>query len=279
MIAKTRPWLWPNLLSLDAPIVAILWQLLVARCLGLQLNPYEIILLGAAVWLIYAADRVLDAMRSSPHNGEPTRLLFYRRNIRTSTVAVLCAALAIAPLAHWLLAPAMFRAGLWLAAWIAAYIASIHLVPLEWRSRWPREFVVALFFTIGTFLAIWIAAGEDLRGLAAPAALFLLLCWVNCCAIEFWESPQGRETSTMHASTRWLAMHSSRVALSIAVLSLALEWASLLPSGFFVAPLLSGAAFYALTTLRPKLAPDFLRVAADLALCTPVLVFPFLWLH
>ena len=274
-----RPWLWPNILSLDAPIVAILWQLLAARCLGLALSPYEILLLGAAIWLIYAGDHVLDALRSSPCDKESPRRRFYRRNIRKFAITVLMAALAMAPLAHRLLAPAMFRAGLWLAAWVGLYFALIHLVPLDWRGRWPREFAVAIFFTVGTFLAIWIAAAGKVGRIAAPATLFLLLCWVNCCAIEFWESARSDDAPAIHASTRWLAMHSSLVAIFIALLSVILEFASLLPAGFFVAALLSGAALYALTTLRSRVSTDFLRVAADLALCTPALVFPFLFLR
>ena len=54
-------WLWPNLLSLDAPIVALLWQILFARCFHARVETLPSVLLVLAVWLIYAADRTLDS--------------------------------------------------------------------------------------------------------------------------------------------------------------------------------------------------------------------------
>jgi hypothetical protein len=33
-----RVWLWPNLLSLDAPVVALLWHILFARSFGVRVG-------------------------------------------------------------------------------------------------------------------------------------------------------------------------------------------------------------------------------------------------
>ena len=78
-----RIWLWPNLLSLDAPLVALLWQILFIRCFHAA-NPASSSILTSAllvsvVWLIYAADRALDAWRGS---GLRPRHEFYRRHWR-----------------------------------------------------------------------------------------------------------------------------------------------------------------------------------------------------
>ncbi len=61
--APARFWLWPNLLSLDAPVVAVLWQILFARCFQVPVDALAALLLLLTVWLIYAADRTLDAWR------------------------------------------------------------------------------------------------------------------------------------------------------------------------------------------------------------------------
>jgi len=68
--------LWPNLLSLDAPLVAALWQILFVRCFRAPEDPLPAALLVSAVWLIYSADRMLDAWRGT--GGRP-RHEFYRR--------------------------------------------------------------------------------------------------------------------------------------------------------------------------------------------------------
>lgn len=48
------PWLWPNLLSLDAPVVAVAWQWLFARVFGADLPAVFHLILGLSVWCIWA---------------------------------------------------------------------------------------------------------------------------------------------------------------------------------------------------------------------------------
>src|SRR6478609_9082655 len=95
--APTRLWLWPNLLSLDAPIVAVLWQILFARCFQVEVDPLGELLLLMTVWLIYAADRTLDAWRGDVHSP---RHEFYRRHWR----GLLPGWIAVLSLTAWLAA-------------------------------------------------------------------------------------------------------------------------------------------------------------------------------
>ena len=54
-------WLWPNLLSLDAPIVAVVWLAMFARTWRVDFLQWESYLaLGLATWVIYVVDRLLD---------------------------------------------------------------------------------------------------------------------------------------------------------------------------------------------------------------------------
>lgn len=53
-------WLWLNLLGLDAPIVALVWQDLAAHTFGNPLRASARIVLGFTVWAVYLADRLLD---------------------------------------------------------------------------------------------------------------------------------------------------------------------------------------------------------------------------
>ena len=60
---ERRPlWLWPNLLSLDAPLVAVAWLGMFAKTWQVVWFPKTIYLLVAGVvWIIYVVDRLLDA--------------------------------------------------------------------------------------------------------------------------------------------------------------------------------------------------------------------------
>jgi hypothetical protein len=272
-------WLWPSILSLDAPLIAVSWQLLLARALHLSVNPLEPLVLGLSVWFVYLADHLLDALRPPAAAWEPARKAFYRHHFHGASVAAAALAVAILLLAYRALRPGTFYAGVALSAAVLLYFALVHLAPGRRRTRWPRELVVALLFTLGTILAIWTRSQRS-GLLAFPALLLALLVWVNCCAIETWEwQRSGRlPASAPHASTQWASRHLR--SLSLVIMALALL-ASLFqsPPAFSAATLLSGFAFYLLALWQPRLHMNLLPVAADLALYTPLLFLPFLGLR
>ncbi len=234
------------MLSLDAPIVAVLWQLLFARCFHAELTPVAAALLVLAVWLIYAADRVFDARGES----KLPRHEFYRRNWRV-VVPVWAAVLSIAGWLAWTqLSAALFERGLILLGAVAFYFVLVHFAPLR---HWPKEAVVAILFALGASLAAWgrVQSAVDV----ASILLFSGLCWINCIAIEKWERgahwPVGIAALCV-AAIALFALYRDRPILSAA------EGASAL-------------AFVALDACRKKLSGDALRVLADVALLSPVL--------
>ena len=68
------------MLSLEAPIVAVAWQLSLADLHGVQLMPAVVAALAVAVWWIYAADRTLDALRADCVSQLDVRHRFYHRH-------------------------------------------------------------------------------------------------------------------------------------------------------------------------------------------------------
>lgn len=272
-----RLWLWPNFLSLDAPLIAVLWQVLLTRDLGVYVRAGEPLVLGLCVWLVYVADRLLDALRPLQGEWEPARKTFYRRHLWIASMAALSLLSVTIPLAYCVLRRSTFYAGLALTVPVISYFALIHLLPVGWRARWPRELVVACLFTSGTFLAIWTGNHKSLYSLWAPALLFFLLCWTNCAAIETWEWQQNilSQDSAPSRSTRWVARHLILVGLGIGCLAAILAYTSLAPIRFSGAALASGIALALVAARRRHLPMNALRVSVDLALCTPLLALIF----
>ena len=274
-----QPWLWPNLVSLDAPAVAVLWQVLLARGLHAKLDPLEPLMLGLAVWCVYVSDQLLDALRPAPEGWQPARKAFHRKYFRIASTAGVCLMAAVLPIAYWLLPGPTFKGGVVLGVAVACYFAGVHLAPAGWRSRWPREAVVAFLFTLGTFMGVWMENGRDTGSLEAPAVVFGLLCWVNCSAIESWEWQKSVQEvgEAPSASARWVAAHLAVIGSGIALLATLVGLVSAAPMGFAAAAVGSGAALAVLGKRQSDLPVNFLRVAADVALLTPVvaLVIPF----
>jgi hypothetical protein len=193
-------WLWPNLLSLDAPLVAVLWQGFLAYRLSLPLRPAGRLVLGLTVWAIYLSDRLLDA-RKPAELREPARHRYYRQHSKLMTALLAVVAAVDAVIAILWLRPDVLRDGLIPLAGVLIYLAAVHLAGIAI----PKEIAAAILFTVGTFLTAW--AALPCPRLAWAAVAFFVLCLANIIAIETWEwreLPNGTAWAP-HPYTRWLA--------------------------------------------------------------------------
>ena len=245
-----RAWLWPNLLSLDAPIVAVLWQIFFARCFGVPVNVVAAFLLLLTVWLIYTADRTLDAWKGE---CDSPRHEFYRRHWR----GLLPVWMGVLALAGWLaierLPARLFDRGMLLLLAVAVYFCLIHLG----RGRIPKEAAVGVLFALGASLVAWhnVKTPADV----ATILLFSGLCWINCVAIQRWEGEtpdwSPRSFAIGLACAAGMLLYTHRPVLGAAEMA-------------------SAFAFLWLGQMRRRLSLDAMRVLADVALLSPVLFLP-----
>ena len=254
----SRPWQWPNLLSLDAPIVALLWQLLFVRCFHGSLGALPAALLAVAVWLIYVADRTLDAWRGAAGSAEQPRHEFYRRNWR-AVLPIWIATLGGGAWLAWTRLPRpLFVEGVVVASCAALYLAAVHLTPGWLRRAGSKESAVAVLFGLGASLAAW--PGVQTTSDVLAILLFSCLCWMNCTAIDDWE--HGREL---------------RPSIIVAAGLVALIAAFVLQEH---RPILGAAetagalGLVVLDRLRSRYSPEALRVLADVVLLTPIVFLP-----
>jgi hypothetical protein len=272
--------LWPSLFTLQAPVVAVLWQLLLARSVHVKLNWFEPWALGLAVWLIYVADHLIDTAKPAGKRWEPPRKEFCRQHrMAFLAMAFVVGVILLLSVSRFLWA-ATVRGGWQLSLGVACYFGVIHLTPRNWRSDWPREIVVAAIFTLGTFGAVWVGNGKNVLPLLAPAALFAMLCCANCSLIETWEweAAGGSEIDTPNLAARWMAKHLARVGLAVAIISAAALLTSMVPGGFAISAAISGASLFVLSVFRHRIPVRLVSPVADLALCWPFAVLVFLWL-
>jgi hypothetical protein len=255
--------LWPNLLSLDAPLIAVLWQDLLAWRYQVPLRAQGRIALFLTVWAIYIADRLLDARRPAT-TLEPARHRFYRRHRRFALALLGALLAATAAIAGFWLRPAVLRNGLAPLAAVAVYLAAVHLG--GGSRQVAKEFVVAFVFTTGTFLVAWTNDPASPLTLLTPAAAFFVLCLANLAAIEKWESEELRHgAEPAHPATRalvrtlgcWLPLFAAA-----ALLRARDPW--------YLAIGLAAAAIAALLFAGRRLAPEARRVLVDAALLTPL---------
>ena len=265
---RARPWLWANLLSIDAPIVAVLWQQLFIRTLHVPATKASAITLAATVWLIYASDRVLDAIKVTGHSA---RHRFYRQHWRTVIPALLAALLLSAWSAFTGIRKPVLHNGIAMLVIVILYFAAVHIAPQFTQRWWPKELVVAIIFSAGSCIQVWTFAPHPAWVWTMPLVLFGVLCWVNCAAIAYWEA------GASHPSTQWIGTHLSLVSAAIAAVAILLAGLNYFPPirPLYLSEGVSAIGFLLLARLSSNISHDGLRVAADAVLCSPLLFLPF----
>lgn len=246
------PWLaWPSMLSLDAVMVAVVWQQLLMRGFCRHSSTWPAcVSLGATVWLIYVADRLLDATKldlSVPHT---LRHEFYLRHCRPFLALwILVLATTTFVVTHYL-PHEILRGGLLLASAVLIYGASVHFLPTRshaasdlssrfaGRVRVPKEIRVGVLFAIGVSLSVWtslIAGGASWRILASLAITTCVLSVLfagNCVLVAKFERELDQAQSFASIVTELNATQlscRSSIAMPALAMTMMLPVALLLP--------------------------------------------------
>jgi hypothetical protein len=270
---RSNWWLWPTILSIDAPVVAVLWQRLFANVAGIDLGWPGPAVLALSVWLAYAADRWIEGWRLEANVIRTRRHEFYRRHrwpVAVLWAVGLAADLAIAS-TH--LSARDIGAGLILMVAVAVYLLSHQLVHRHRAWRAPKELCVAGLLTGGAM--VFLTGAPQPGALMMPVALFALLCFTNCALISVWE----RDVDRAHGQTS-LALDDvgnerliRQLPWMIVVLAAAAALANAGPARDVATAAMASALLLALVDRLERTAGRRpARVLADIALMTPLVV-------
>ncbi|MGH7916201.1 MAG: hypothetical protein ACREQE_01935 [Candidatus Binataceae bacterium] len=273
VVRRIPLWLWPNILSLDAPVIAIVWQSFFAACFGIRIDAVSLAFLGVGVWIAYAGDRILDGVGKKPLQ-ETARHRFARVN-RGGLTALIGLAVPIVLLLSWRLsARPIFRGYLAVGIAVAAYFAIVHLASEKLRRHWPKELVVGLLFACGTcapFLRASVIRFDRLPAII----LFAAVLWVNAVAIQCWEAGHERRARLRFKPkiTGLAAYHLGGAAIAVGIAALVMFKLSGAASArpLYAAIALAAGLLEAQELARGRLSREALRVLADTALLTPLI--------
>jgi hypothetical protein len=269
--------LW-HLLSFDAPTIAALWTWFIASTNHISLPLSSTLAMALAVWLLYAADRLIDArllnVDPTHFEGLEARHYFHHRYRSAFLTGIIFASIALAALLPHLDVKAI-RLYLILGVLVVGYFILIHAT--RSAHRLPKEIAVGLFFAAATFIPT-VACRPDLRLSLLPSALlFATLCSLNCLFIYSWEHENSHGNPPARTITR-LALRN----LSLLTVLLTLSAAALNLFDHQAPWLIPCAIAYSATFLlllhhhRHAITTVTLRATADLTLTTPLFLLLFL---
>jgi hypothetical protein len=255
--------LW-HLTSLDAPTVAIVWTLAFAWAWHLVIPVWLVLVIGLSAWTFYIADRLLDAQRARTPLRLRHRFHWRYRRIFVPLAAAAGAAALVLVLRNM---PARIEARNSLLAVAAlAYFTGVHSG--RQRKLLPKELLVAIVFTVTCATPSLWRAPHPLEILPV-LLIFSALAWLNCTAIERWES------ETVAANNVLVEVRRYAVALAVLGMLAALGAAALgqpRTALLLLAAALSAGLLGQMDLLRKRLSVTALRVGADLVLLTPLVL-------
>ncbi|MFI0347961.1 MAG: hypothetical protein ACH346_04200 [Chthoniobacterales bacterium] len=209
-----------NLLSVDATLIALVWQEVIAHTGNMEPRWYERAVLGISVWIIYNVDHLLDTLvlkksiilPSRTHHpvsiivNQAPRHCFTAKHRLLFIFLVGIFLLVDISLALKLTQHLLF-AGIALSVAVIFYLG-INTWLLT-HTRWPcgREIVITLIFSLGTGLVPLLQSQEPAL-IVKSLFLFALLCLINTTVVARLE--QGVPYESLLAplngkKTGWLA--------------------------------------------------------------------------
>ncbi len=286
----TRPpwWLWPGLLCVVAPSVAMAWLYIFADTW--QITPLRwpsYVVLGGAVWMIYVTDRLLDHYsRGEAHSTVSVRHRFLWRHRRTAIVLLilLMGLLAILqwtrlpmPLIQWYLWPELLI--------VIVFFTLSAIVPKEGSVPYFRNVIAGLAFGYGTAMMAHVFSGGShpvLTLLCSKEMLgFSLLCAANMTAIHVWERETERaDEERLKQAGRVLVL--PLLLLTVGALGFSLwenwDWLRSFAHAtglhlFFFSIFLSTGLLLVLNRARERFSLEALRMLADVAMLIPLAIY------
>jgi hypothetical protein len=269
---RAVPAIWLNLVCFDAPLVAVVWLLLFARTFEIPLQKGNCLALFLTGWLIYLADRLVDAISLKPEFPRSHRQQFCLRHREIWVATVLLLAGFDAYVIWRSTAFETFLVGAVVGVLALIYLVINHPLGLVWRSLPAKELVIGFLFTAGTLVALTPAIHSLTRSFVAAALAFAALCGLNCISIANWELELDRAQKKVSIATRHPAIAglTGVICVSLAIVSAAIGIANrgLMP---LMASLSLSALFLAwLNSSHARLNRDTRTALADLVLLTPI---------
>ena len=181
---STPWWLFLNVLGLDAPFVAIVWQHFLAENFKIVISITETASLFFTVWFIYLLDHFFDSKKGF---YTTQRHLFVARNQKI-TIALITFTFTTSICLCFSLSKSLILGGLILLGFIFIYLLLVHAMIANIKLKNNcKELLVGIGFGAGVALPVIISNIEIEKWLPA-VLLFCLLCWLNCRLIDIWES-------------------------------------------------------------------------------------------
>lgn len=298
-------WLLPNLLSLDAPLVGLVWMWMLVRSLRVDYLPPAVwLVLPCAIWCVYVLDRLVDSwLRPEERNTSP-RHVFHWRWRWPLLMAVIAVAIFCIYQALFVLSRSTLSAGL-----VTVLMCGVYFLLASCPTKgvpYVKNFFAGMIFAMGVGIPVNAANASllvtDLNDIyyafhhtgALDACwnflrmvistimvifyesreiwVFGLLCMLNITAIDIWERAgvaKDEDVARHHEQNLTLGL----IILAGGSFFFAAMFADQYSKPFFYSIMVAAAVLQGINHYRHRFSMNALRVLADVALVVPIPIF------
>jgi len=273
-VAKAGPWVWLNLVCLDAPIVALAWLWLFARTFQIAVDAGIAGALFLTAWLIYLGDRLADSYSLLPGVAQSLRQRVCRGDRRLWIGALFLIANADVALIWRSTDARTFSAGAVVGLLALLYLALNHSLGRIWRSLPLKEFSIGFLFAAGVLVALRCDFRRADVSFVLAAILFACLCILNCIGIAAWERDLDLIQDKVSIATRFpsLVRHFGKIAIALAAVAFTAEIFVREIAVVSGCVIVSALLLALLNASQPHIGRDARTALADLVLLTPLFV-------
>jgi hypothetical protein len=182
---KLNWWLCFNALAVDTVLIAIVWQSLAAKVFDIELEHCHRILLGAAVWLGYVADRVLDGFQITDRVCSARHSIAFRYRVFLFFAWVAVLFLAVCFAFHVLPFRELYKC--FLLAICCGLNSLVNVFDKFGKFPIPKELRTALLFASGVFIFVAFGFPEITIWSWITFLSFATLCFANCFYAAIWD--------------------------------------------------------------------------------------------
>ena len=211
-----------NALSMDAVFVAVVWQAIFCLSFTNRLpSVAQSAALGLTVWLIYVADRLLDAARLDETKLVTFRHRFHRLHRQRLAWAWIAVLVVDACVVYLQIDPSVQSLGMVLAVAVLVYGASVHFAVTPQKIL-PKEVQIGALFAAGVSLIVWREAISVELMVTMLLSAILFTC--NCIVVAIGEKQIDQAQSFDSMPLRFDGTEKLLIAtmLALAVVSVAL---------------------------------------------------------
>lgn len=261
-------WLYPNILSLDAPLVAVAWLYVFAKVWSLQY--VETLLVPAlflSVWVIYTLDHLMKA-KTMADSVQDLRLVFFKKYPKVLTSSVIVAILIVLVLSFFFLQGSIVMSAMLPVVGVTLFFfLSVFQEPRR-RISYTKTIVAGCTFAMGCVVGlIGLSARDMLSTMISPEMVcFATLCVISVIMVDAWTTLSVSSEATEQEVVEEWSLTLPLVALALFAILYKFKDGHSGTRPFFDVIVVCAGLLYVINRMHRHLSSHFLRVASHLVM-------------